>query len=118
MALMDSGSTGMLIYAADGHLSAVLSLSPRAPSGSQSLERARDMSVASSEYVSYAGTWRLEGERIHHAVQISLVPEVMGQTLTRHVVLSNGLLVLSYSPATGTPRTHRLSWRRADAVAV
>ena len=115
---LGEGAQGLIVYAADGHLSAVLSRAGRA-SGSAGLEQGR-VSVTSGEYVSYAGRWRLDGTTVHHTVQLSLVPEVVGQTLSRQAALSDdGQLTLSYelTPRSGVTRRYRLTWRRPDVGA-
>ena len=115
---LGAAAQGMIVYAADGHLSAVLSR-PARTSGSAGLEQGR-VSVSSGDYVSYAGRWRLEGELVHHTVLLSLVPEVVGQTLTRRAVLTDGELTLSYdlTPRSGITRHYRLRWRRPREHAV
>lgn len=109
---LGADAQGMIVYAADGHLSAVLSRSGRT-SGSAGLEQGR-VSVSSGDYVSYAGRWRLAGETVHHTVALSLVPEVAGQTLSRRASLSDGQLSLSYdlTPRSGVTRHYLLLWRR------
>jgi hypothetical protein len=111
---LGAGAEGLILYAPDGHLSAILSRAGRT-SGSAGLEEGR-VSVTSGDFVSYAGRWRLEGDRIHHTVLLSLVPEVVGQTLSRQASLTDGLLTLSYTstPRSGVTRTYRLTWRRPD----
>ena len=115
LAPLGEGAEGMLLYAADGHLSAVLSRAGRS-TGSAGLEEGRAL-VTSQDYVSYTGRWRLEGAFIHHTILLSLVPEVVGQTLSRRVALSDGVLTLTYArtPRSGVTRRYCLTWRRPDA---
>lgn len=114
LAPLGAGGEGMLLYAADGHLSAILSRAGRS-TGSAGLEEG-SASVTSEEYVSYAGRWRLEGDIVHHTITLSLVPEVVGQTLSRRARLAEGRLTLTYerTPRSGVTRHYRLIWRRPD----
>lgn len=115
---LGANAQGMIVYAADGHLSAVLSRAART-SGSAGLEQGR-VSVTSGDYVSYAGRWRLEGDVVHHTVALSLVPEVVGQTLSRRARLVDAQLALSYdlTPRSGITRHYQLLWRRPRERAV
>ncbi|MFT5685428.1 MAG: hypothetical protein ACI8RZ_006379 [Myxococcota bacterium] len=107
-------ASGLLLYAADGHLSAVLNRAGRS-TGSAGLEEGH-AAVTSEDYVSYAGRWCLTGDTIHHTITLSLVPEVVGQTLSRRVTLHDGRLTLTYdrTPRSGITRHYRLTWRRPD----
>ena len=108
---LGGAAEGLLLYAADGHVSAVLSSAQRPLMGTGSLERE---GTPPGGYVSYAGRWRLEGDTVQHTVLMSLVPDVVGQTLSRRARLQAGLLELTYqrTPASGVTRTYCLSWRR------
>ena len=112
LAPLGTDAQGLIVYAADGHLSAVL-CRPGRTSGASRLETGA-VTVTSGDYVSYAGRWRLSGDQVHHTVLLSLVPEVVGQTLSRRAVLADGQLTLSYdiTPRSGITRHYRLCWRR------
>lgn len=111
---------GLVIYAADGWMSAVLSAGVRAPLGAEGLEASSDADVASKaaafdSYLSYAGRWRLEGDEVAHTVELALVPEVVGQTLRRRVRRTPTGIELSYAaPTRRGEATWRLTWRRAE----
>ncbi|MCB9540330.1 MAG: lipocalin-like domain-containing protein [Myxococcales bacterium] len=111
---------GLVVYAADGWMSAVLSAGARAPLGAAGLETAAGADPAAKaaafdSYLSYAGRWRLEGDEVAHTVELALVPEVVGQTLRRRVRRTPTGIELSYAaPTRGGAATWRLSWRRAE----
>ncbi len=111
---------GLVIYAADGSMSAVLSAGGRAPLGAEGLEGAAAAGAAAKvaafdSYLSYAGRWRLEGDEVAHTVELALVPEVVGQTLRRRVRRTPTGVELSYAAATRRGEaTWRLFWRRAE----
>ena len=110
---------GLIIYESSGTMSAVLSHEERTHLGSQTMEWAHTASqdakaCAFDTYVSYAGTWSLEGDRVTHTVDYALVPELVGQTLTRQAILDGTQLVLRYHTTTrsGVTCAHVLRWRR------
>lgn len=110
---------GMLVYAADGHVSAVLSRADRAPLGVSGLEAAGGAEApakagAFDGYLSYAGTWTLGADTVTHHVAMALVPDAVGRDQVRAVALAGGVLTLSYdrTPRSGVTRTHTLQWRR------
>lgn len=116
---------GQLIYAADGRMSAVLSRAERPLLGAHRLETATQVGPAAKaqafdSYLSYAGRWRLEGDRVIHAVELALVPEIVGIEQVRTVRLDRDergpRLRLSYAltARSGVERRYVLTWRRAD----
>jgi len=109
---------GLLVYTADGHVSAVLSRAARPPLGGD-LERAHraggDAKIAAFDgYLSYAGRWRLDGDRVVHSVELALVPDVVGAEQVRRARLDGDRLRLEYQRTgrDGRPRTFRLEWTR------
>ena len=58
---------------------------------------------------SYGGRYRVEGDRVHHHVEVALFPDWVGQRLTRSWRLDGDRLTLSF--ATGG-RSDSLEWRR------
>ena len=112
---------GQLLYAG-GRMSAVLSRADRAPLGVASLETAGLATVdakaaAFSSYLSYTGSYRVEGTQVVHEVALSLVPESCGTNHVRTVSLDGERLVLSYqvTSSSGVVRDHVLTWRRSPA---
>lgn len=64
-------------------------------------------------YFHYAGTWRIEGDRVIHSVQHSLNPAMVGTEQVRHMTLKPFQLTLTgIEPIVGSQRTHELVWFR------
>lgn len=109
---------GLLIYAPDGHLSALLCKAhrPRIGARLETADRApvEARATAFDGYLSYAGRWTLEGDEVVHRVDFALVPDVVGTENRRRVHVDGDRLVLSYdvTPKGGGLRHYRLTWRR------
>lgn len=90
---------GLILYTADGHMSAQLA--------------EQDM----SGYVSYGGRFSADEETatLHHDVTLSMMPELLAQPQFRHASIDGDLLTLSASRTddTGVTTHSRLVWRRA-----
>ncbi|MFI9612116.1 lipocalin-like domain-containing protein [Streptomyces sp. NPDC052023] len=100
--------SGMLLYTADGWMSALLTAHPdEAPVASLFEETA-------SGTVAYAGRWKREADGpVMHLVQTSHYTPWAGTALVRDVRLSPGRLELTAAGADES--LTRLCWRRADA---
>ncbi len=117
------GARGRIVYAADGHMAALLSAADRPPVGPGGLERAHKAPAAAKAQafdtaLSYSGRWRLVGDTVHHEVDLALVPEVVGTTQIRRArPTADGGLVLDYqlTDRRGGVHTFALRWRRAAA---
>lgn len=110
---------GLILYGADGWMSAVLSHADRDELSSRRLEsmgKAPDAEKAAAfeTYLSYCGRWRLEGDEVVHSVEHALVPNIEGTELRRHWAFVGEQLVLSYEIVgkRGLPRTYELRWER------
>jgi hypothetical protein len=113
---------GMLMYGRDGHMSAVLSRAGRAPLGASRLETSgaapmQAKSAAFDSYLSYAGTWRMEGASVVHAVHLAQTPELVGIENRRKATLEGDTLTLSYDirARSQVVRHYTLVWSRAHA---
>lgn len=118
---------GRIVYAADGHMMAVLAASgadaatPGALETSHRLAEA-DKAAAFDAYLSYSGRWRLDGDEVYHDVDLALAPGVAGQTQTRRVALTGQAeprLTLTYTRVGQSGRAHRfeLEWVRPGRLA-
>ncbi|MEZ4320942.1 MAG: phenylacetic acid degradation protein PaaN [Myxococcota bacterium] len=111
------GGTGRLVYGADGAVCAVLSRADRTPLEVPRLEAAHRATEAEKAgafdgYLSYAGTWRLEGDEVVHTVTEALLPNLVGQEQRRTVTLDGDALTLAYR---GGAKTYTLRWARTRA---
>jgi len=118
-----SAPEGLLVYAADGHVSATLQRPGRAR-----LSRADPGAVGDAEkaaafagYLHYAGTWRIDDGCVVHEVELAMNPNLVGTTQRRSIALDGDALLLGAEEALETPgelRRHRLEWRRARCPSV
>ena len=109
---------GLLMYSADGHMSAALQrpgrvrLSRADPNAVSDAEKA----AAFAGYLQYAGTWSVADGHVVHAVELAMNPNLVGTRQVRHVSLDGDRLELGAEEpleAPGQVRRHRILWRRA-----
>ncbi len=105
---------GYLIYTADGYMSAEIMDPdrrqsdpdfPLEPAGAQTLpdpDRAR----AYSTYLSYCGTYTVEGDTVTHHVKAGLIPSWTGSEQPRRFRFDRGRLIIGAGK-------HKLTWERA-----
>lgn len=109
-------AVGLLVYSADGWMSATMSRRERTKLTATSAVQADDASKARAfqEYLSYSGRWSLQGSRIAHDVQMSLNPVLVGTRQWRDAQLDAGTLVLGATEplSGGAVRQHQILWRR------
>ena len=109
-------ATGLLVYAADGWMSATMSCRQRSPLSAPSALKADDASKASAfqEYLAYSGRWEIVGRSIAHDVTMSLNPTLVGTRQWREAEASRDMLTLGAEEALpgGATRRHRIVWRR------
>jgi len=110
-----AGAVGLLLYTADGWMSATIMAEGRRP-----FSRANPRSASAVEraaafdgYFSYAGRWSVEGSRVRHEVTVALNPAMVGTLQVREARLVGRRLTLSAEEATEDGlRRHRLVWKR------
>ena len=110
-----AGAVGLLLYTADGWMSATIMADGRRP-----FSRANPRSASAVEraaafdgYFSYAGRWSVEGSRVRHEVTVALNPAMVGTLQVREARLVGRRLTLSAEEATEDGlRRHRLVWKR------
>jgi hypothetical protein len=105
-------AVGLLMYTDDGHVSASLARSERAPvdaGGASSKGRAFEA------YFGYAGRYEVRNGAVVHHIALALDPALTGVTTSRNVSLDGERLTLSGPDfAAASPRSHRIVWRRAS----
>ncbi len=105
---------GYLIYTADGYMSAEIMNPDRQQSNpSFPLEIAAaqtlpdpDRARAYSTYLSYCGTYTVEGNTMTHHVKAGLIPSWTGSEQVRHFKFDQGRLILGLG-------NQKLIWERA-----
>ena len=104
---------GYLIYTADGYMSAEIMDPDRQQSdpnfplefaGSQTLPDA-DRAWAYSTYLSYCGTYTVEGDTVTHHVKAGLIPSWTGSEQVRHFKFDHGFLIIGRG-------NQKLTWER------
>ena len=87
---------GLLFYADSRHLSVTM------------------MSADSTAYMSYAGTWRRDGNRVIHHLTIAPNPDWIGTDQIRDLVYDGDRLTLYGNALVGMPRRRVLEWQRIN----
>ena len=111
-------ATGLLLYTADGRMSATIMAAGRAPFAAANPRAAtlEERAGAFDGYFSYAGRWRLVDGKVLHEVEVALNPGLVGSRQWRDAKLVGRRLVLSVEEGEGAAtRRHELEWRRPRA---
>jgi hypothetical protein len=113
---LGDGADGLLIYTADGYMSAVISGRSR-PSFISADYRGgtpEESQAALKTYLSYCGRYTLSGDTVTHHVEMSMFPNWIGSEQRRSVKLRDGRLVLGTPPTLvgGEEWIYELVWRR------
>ena len=110
-------AVGLLIYTADGFMSAAISRPGRVALSTANLRAAppAEKAAAFDSYFHYSGTWRIEGDSVIHAVSLALNPAFVGTDQIRLMELQSDRLTLSARDVLpgGGSRQHCLIWRKA-----
>lgn len=114
---------GLLTYTEDGRMTASLMKEGRDDLATTSFAKAeaRTRASAAAGYISYAGSYEIVGDEVHHDVELSLFPDWVGDVQTRTIgwdTEEDGTeaLILSYvQPGSGKPATNTLRWHRIEA---
>jgi hypothetical protein len=113
-------AVGLLTYTEDGRMTASLMREDRnrldtsSFAGADALTRAG----AAAGYISYAGSYEVRGDEVHHDVELSLFPDWVGATQTRKIrwieeADGTTALELSYvQSGKGKEATNTLRWHR------
>lgn len=113
-------AVGLLTYTNDGRMMASLMKKDRDLLDTHSFAQAHalDRAAAAVGYISYAGSYFVEGNEVHHDVELSLFPDWVGVTQTRSIRWidqpdGTTHLELSYvQPGAGRKATNTLRWSR------
>ncbi len=108
---MGEDARGIIMYTADGHVSATLmqkdrpAVAPGTPA---------EAAAAYAQSFAYAGRYEVRDNTAYHSIEIATNPALIGITSTRHIELAGDTLTLSGPDfAGGSPRTQRIVWQRA-----
>jgi hypothetical protein len=110
------GAQGLLVYTADGWMSAAMMAAgrPRLSRGNPRAAPTAERAAAFDTFFSYCCRWRIVGQSVEHHVTISHNPALVGTVQVRKINFSDQLLTLSAEEVVpGGLRIHRLQWRPA-----
>ena len=105
--------SGQIQYTSDGRMSGFLMDPEWAARGAPEAN-------SFTEFFAYAGTWKLEGDKVHHTVMFASSPARVGTVFTRNVSwLSDNKIELTTEPETsksGKVYVTKLIWERVRAT--
>lgn len=109
---------GYLSYSPDGFMSGTLSRAGRAPFAVADRLRAGDAEKAQAfdDYLAYCGRWRVDGDTVYHQVELSLLPNWIGEEQPRRMRLHEGgrrMTLTGEWLVRGERRTATIEWERA-----
>ncbi|HEX5259117.1 MAG TPA: lipocalin-like domain-containing protein [Sphingomicrobium sp.] len=108
--------SGLLIYTADGHVTAIVSSSGRPPLSVNDRITApvEERASAFATSFAYAGRYKFLCDRVVHDVEVATVPNWVGTQMTRKVRIVGNRLILSTPPIAkgGTVSSFDLVWER------
>ena len=116
------GPVGLLLYGADGYMSATLMRPDRPPfaSGDRLRGTPEEVRLANEGFLAYCGTYDLDASKglIVHHVTAADFPNIVGTDLVRRFTMENGHLVLETQPVLRAGKTwvFRLTWAPAPPV--
>ena len=91
--------SGVIHYGADGRMMALIAHAGRPPlDGDRQAAPAEQRAAAYKTSIAYAGRYELDGDWVHHHVDISTYPNWVGHTLRRQLKLVDGKVVLLTAP--------------------
>ncbi|GJD52218.1 hypothetical protein OPKNFCMD_4980 [Methylobacterium crusticola] len=107
--------TGFIHYLPGRRMAAVIAYGGRRPMESDRLKATLEARAeAYASFVSYAGTYRVEGDRVIHQVEVSAYQNDVGSTQVRFFRREGDTLFLESVPLMrdGKPQVYKLIWDR------
>jgi hypothetical protein len=110
---------GLLVYIADGYMSAVMQRRhrPRLSRADPHAVSDAEKSAAFATYLHYSGLWSVADGHVIHDVRHAMNPNLIGTRQVRSILLDGDHLELGAEESlesAGTSRRHRILWRRAS----
>ena len=117
--VLGENPVGLLMYTADGYMSALMMSADRPVLRAPSLAAADDAGAlaAARSCIAYSGRFDVIGDQVQHHVMNAVLPDWVGQTLVRSIGWEDGRLILSPPDewtSSGKRVQRALTWRRAD----
>lgn len=106
------GPDGLLTYAADGRVTALISYGGRKRLSMQAT--VEEQAAAFKTFFAYSGSYALSANKVVHKIEISSIPNYVGQNLVRTVKFDGDRITLATPPAlvNGKVQTVELIWQR------
>jgi hypothetical protein len=116
---LGKNAQGLLVYTEDGRMIAIMSDTGRASFLSRDFRGGTpdEALAAINSFISYCGTYAVNGQTVTHHVEMSLFPNWVGEDQIRNFKFEGGNLVLSTPPLllSGKQWTFELAWERVSA---
>lgn len=106
---MGRDASGMIMYTADGHMSAITYVADRFLPADRASDEER--AEAFSTYFNYAGRWSLDGDAVTHEIAHALDPNMSGISLTREIEHEGNRMVFTGFGPDGKTR-QVIIWKR------
>jgi hypothetical protein len=108
---------GFLTYTGDGRVSALISYDGR-KSLSFGGGSPEEQAEAFKTFLAYAGTYRLDGDKVTHHVEVSSIQNYVDKDLVRSVKFKDDQIILLTPPTrmNGKMQTIELVWQRLPAA--
>ena len=108
---------GFLTYTGDGRVSALISYDRR-KSLSYGGGSREEQAEAFKTFLAYAGTYRLDGDKVTHHVEVSSIQNYVDKDLVRSVKFKDDQIILVTPPTriNGKMQTIELVWQRLPAA--
>lgn len=107
---------GRLMYSADGYVSVAMMGPDRPTFKARELKQGTDKEkvAAADSYISYAGRYEVEDNRVIHHVEVCLFPNWVGKDQVRNFEFDGNRLLLSTvpDPSVDNPKIGCLVWER------
>ena len=112
-----SQPAGFLTYTSDGRVSALISYDGR-KSLSYGGGSPEEQAEAFKTFLAYAGTYRLDGDKVTHHVEVSSIQNYVDKDLVRSVKFKDDQIILLTPPMrmNGKMQTIELIWQRLPAT--
>lgn len=106
------GPEGVLTYGVDGRVTALISYGGRKPLSMQAT--AEEQAAAFKTFLAYSGSYALSANKVVHKIEISSIPNYVGQDLVRTVKFEGDHVTLVTPPTlvNGKVQTVELTWQR------
>ena len=109
-------ATGYIQYTPDGYMFGAMSRAHRAPFAVADRLRAspEEKARAFDDYVTYCGRYRIAGDSVFHRIEMSLLPNWVGEEQERRIEWRDGRLALIAEwTVDGVRRVAIVEWERA-----